>query len=342
MPDALSKTIPMWCCVLNRALFPDEPAFHALYTPPRVVPETEHAQIGARIDDHVRSFLDLDLDLMSLRKQIEKPLRPIWVTPGSDMNGDLSSLANYHPIICCTASRRVSGPEVSEGGYIQGSGDDTENWAHGLTPAAFWSHTELLLSTPESQLPETIARLTLTMAQAKTLSHGATVIPPTQTLFLCTLKDLATMQTDTNTITIALLPTLTDVSQWQTPSETKLEIGLGPHKIGSRELRTALPMITSFVFGHLFTERESSDVPKVVVACDNGRDHSVGVLLALSCLYFDTDGSIAAPVVSDAGRTIDKLFIRRRLGWITGAVSTANPSGATLTSVNSYLMARPK
>jgi tRNA A64-2'-O-ribosylphosphate transferase len=56
MPDALSKTIPIWCCVINRAVFgaADE---HALYTPPQGVSKSEHAQIESRIDGCVQQFL---------------------------------------------------------------------------------------------------------------------------------------------------------------------------------------------------------------------------------------------------------------------------------------------
>jgi tRNA A64-2'-O-ribosylphosphate transferase len=56
MPDALSKTIPIWCCVLNRALFGGEGVKHELYTPPHAVSESEHAQIENRIDGLVRQF----------------------------------------------------------------------------------------------------------------------------------------------------------------------------------------------------------------------------------------------------------------------------------------------
>jgi tRNA A64-2'-O-ribosylphosphate transferase len=56
MPDALSKTIPIWCCVINRALFTTE-GEHAMYTPPQAVSSSEHAQISSRIDGFVQEFL---------------------------------------------------------------------------------------------------------------------------------------------------------------------------------------------------------------------------------------------------------------------------------------------
>jgi tRNA A64-2'-O-ribosylphosphate transferase len=61
MPDALSKTIPTWCCVINRAVFGNEAKNMeeqmGLFTPPHAVGESEHAQMEKRIDGFVRQFL---------------------------------------------------------------------------------------------------------------------------------------------------------------------------------------------------------------------------------------------------------------------------------------------
>jgi tRNA A64-2'-O-ribosylphosphate transferase len=56
MPDALSKTIPIWCCVMNRTLFGTK-GEHAMYTPPQAVSSSEHAQISSKIDGFVQQFL---------------------------------------------------------------------------------------------------------------------------------------------------------------------------------------------------------------------------------------------------------------------------------------------
>jgi tRNA A64-2'-O-ribosylphosphate transferase len=50
MPDALSKTVPTWCAVMNRLLFPELSAGHLLRTPEEAVGRSEHAQIEARLD----------------------------------------------------------------------------------------------------------------------------------------------------------------------------------------------------------------------------------------------------------------------------------------------------
>lgn len=69
MPDALSKTIPIWCAVVNRAVkirrrrwlsgassksaetLAEEEWDGALYTPPGVVSAQEHRQIEERLEN---------------------------------------------------------------------------------------------------------------------------------------------------------------------------------------------------------------------------------------------------------------------------------------------------
>lgn len=54
MPDALSKTVPIWCCVVNRAIMLRNPSLcldTTLYTPPAVVSRQEHAHIEHCLDE---------------------------------------------------------------------------------------------------------------------------------------------------------------------------------------------------------------------------------------------------------------------------------------------------
>ncbi|KAI1503630.1 tRNA A64-2'-O-ribosylphosphate transferase [Biscogniauxia marginata] len=249
MPDALSKTLPVWCCVLNRVLFPELLAaegggeegdgdgvegegegeerggsgsagagagyYHALYTPPQAVSRSEHAQIEARIPAHVASLRALAgaIDFGALRRQVRKPLRPIWVTPesylppppppsendsssssssgggggggGDDSNSNSNGsavevFADFHPVICCTASRREAAASSSghAGGYVQGAADDTENWALGLTPDLFWERADELAGLPEAELPGRVREL-VAAAAASTTTATATATAAT-------------------------------------------------------------------------------------------------------------------------------------------------------------------
>jgi tRNA A64-2'-O-ribosylphosphate transferase len=347
MPDALSKTVPIWCAVVNRALFPDRPECHDLFTPPQAVAPSEHAQVSARLGDFYRSLLALGLDLPALRRLLAKPVRPVWVTPRSPLAPVRVMFEDYHPVVCCTASRRVAAAEVSESGYVQGSGDDTENWAHGLTPPVFWANSDLLLSTPESELPALIEELVARSALVACSSETSVLAPiaPTSCLYITSLAALLPQPLELRRLVISLTPNVTDPSTWQT-NPRELSVGIGPHKLGSRNLRTALPAIVDFVDKSITPAPpeggEAHRMP-IFVACATGKDYSVGVALALLCVFFDDKGNFSSRLGVDVleAKNIDKLFIRRRLGWIVTAMPDANPSRPTLQSINSYLMEKP-
>ncbi|KIL55877.1 hypothetical protein M378DRAFT_173213 [Amanita muscaria Koide BX008] len=55
MPDAFSKTVPIWCAVINRAVCQEWDT--RLYTPPGSVSVQEHYQIEKRIDGWVGSLV---------------------------------------------------------------------------------------------------------------------------------------------------------------------------------------------------------------------------------------------------------------------------------------------
>lgn len=60
MPDALSKTIPFWCCVINKIVFGAEMKGSEalnLFTPPAAVSESENTQMERRVDGFVKQFL---------------------------------------------------------------------------------------------------------------------------------------------------------------------------------------------------------------------------------------------------------------------------------------------
>ncbi|KFX88412.1 hypothetical protein V490_07665 [Pseudogymnoascus sp. VKM F-3557] len=338
MPDALSKTIPIWCSIINRSLFPTKPEYHKLYTPPQAVSDSENTQITARLDDFAASFASLGIDIKALREHISKPIRPLWVTPESALPAEEQVFSDYHPVICCTASRRVAGGEVSEGGYIQGSGDDTENWAHGLTPAVFWPNSELLLSTPESDLPGLITELVSSFSNANTGKPSPTLLPPTSSLYVTSSASLAAQAAGDGDIIITVCSEITSHVSWQ-KDKHNLEIGIGSGKIGSRNLRSALPQTIDFVKKSLLVVSAETKSPRIVAACPDAKDLSIGVALAVLCILYDDNGDLLE--LGQENTDIDKAFIRRRLGWIMTAMPDSNPSRSTLQSVNSYLMGRP-
>jgi tRNA A64-2'-O-ribosylphosphate transferase len=63
IPDALSKTIPIWCAVINRAVARrfsdalDSNWDNALYTPPGAVSSQEHHQIESLLDNWAEALV---------------------------------------------------------------------------------------------------------------------------------------------------------------------------------------------------------------------------------------------------------------------------------------------
>ncbi|KAI1753410.1 initiator tRNA phosphoribosyl transferase [Xylaria castorea] len=338
MPDALSKTIPIWCCVLNRVLFPEASGLHQLHTPPNVVSRSEHSQAEARIPEHVVSLRALDIDVATLRQHISKPLRPIWMTHESQLVPTQHIFDDYHPVICCTSSRRVPGGEMSEGGYIQGAGDDTENWSLGLTAPIFWSNVATLLATPESDLPDLVRSL---VADQTAGSESSTPVQVAPYLYVGQLPASAQ---HAQTCTITFIPKTTDQSSWIKRPDL-MEVGIGKQKLASRSLRVALTPICNFVDAYLKEDVRGSEnntlatttatQKRIVIACETGKDLSIGVALALVCQFFDGEGNYK-PRTPDL--VINKSLIKTKLGRIMMAFPEANPSRATLQSVNSYLM----
>ncbi|KAK4452277.1 putative tRNA A64-2'-O-ribosylphosphate transferase [Podospora aff. communis PSN243] len=333
MPDALSKTIPIWCCVLNRALFPDNPTSHTLFVPPNAVSDSEKSQMEARIPEFLDSFKSLNINLKPLKQHLQKPLRPLWITQENLISADpVQQVAQgSHPVVCCTSSRRVAGTEISEGGYIQGAGDDTENWALGLTAPIFWRHRERLLSAPEAELPELIQSLLESPDPGGEATSESINVAP----HLC-VGSLSALESSlaSGACVLTLGSKATEPDTWMR-SASRMDVGLGKSKAASRNLRQALPVVCDFVYKYVARPSEPLPDKRVVVLCETGKDLSVGVALALYCWIFDASGNIWP----EGGRDeFSKTSIRVRLGQIMTTMPNANPSRATLQSVNSWLM----
>ncbi|KAI0262236.1 tRNA A64-2'-O-ribosylphosphate transferase [Gloeopeniophorella convolvens] len=218
LPDALSKTVPIWCAVVNRALrlrgfVPSDNATKEtedpwdaaaeLHTPPDTVSAHEHAQIATRLDGWAANLAGSSYTL----PELSRPLRPLWITPASAQFPQVPPDAPFLPIICVSASRVVDaegGVDTSPGrraggfAYVQGSGDDHELWGQSLTPELFWKHHAELLACSRSDLEALVARI-VTAAQDTEQRGGSQAewnAPPTPvarvggTIQLCALADL--------------------------------------------------------------------------------------------------------------------------------------------------------
>ena len=158
MPDSFSKTVPIWCAVINRALklrslAPSRTACTQewdtqLHTAPQSVSKSEHSQIEEKLDAWAKALAvscffivntgclffiftyvqDSSYELPCLMK----PIRPIWITPATTSFPELGPQLPFYPVICVSASKLVEeGLDRRREGYsyVQGSGDDHEHWS---------------------------------------------------------------------------------------------------------------------------------------------------------------------------------------------------------------------
>jgi len=150
-PDSLSKTIPIWCAVINLALQLHRECREAacaadvegMLCLPDWLPKSERDQIARGVPAWVAHLLASSVDLTPLSALLQRPLRPVWVC--RDEEGLLDDVCtvpeNGLPIVCLSVSKTHKSP-----GYVQGAGDDEEAWSKGLTPHMFWAHCDALMS----------------------------------------------------------------------------------------------------------------------------------------------------------------------------------------------------
>lgn len=304
----------------------------------------------ARLEQFEQALSALDLDLFSLRRKLRKPIQLEWITPGSfPIHREQKTLdSDYNLLVCCTASHRedsING--FANGTYIQGAGDDSEGWmsGSGLTPELFWQHSKELLAMEDadieafmaaiSSLPTPIDTSAVSILPGKFVAVGSlssateAILRRTHCLVTCLAKRRFEIEEPERSDSIC--PTL--------------ELVCGSGKLGSRALRTQLPLLLPFLDEALARHTSSKEF-RILVTCATGRDLSVGVALAILCLYADRNGALRSKGISQAAVTtvsagdpsIDKGLIKQRLAWIMSSKSEAHPSGATLQAINAFLM----
>ena len=272
----------------------------------------------------------LGLDLVKLRNVLGKPIKVEFVSRKTSVI-KMERSAKHHLLICCSASRHEHGDGDD---YVQGAGDDTENWAHGLTAALFWSYKDLLLEeTNEEDLQRLIEGL---LTETRPDSSGSVARIHLQdnptNLFLGTPSGLTDLNMEICDAVIWCEQQTPDNSRavQLTPKLPILELNCRSGKLGGKSLRDKLPVVEIFLEKLL----EKTCNPHVLIVCSKGSDLSVGVALAILCRFANDSGVLTLERRQD----LDKRFIRQQLAYIIQSVTGANPSRATLQSVNAYLI----
>ncbi|KAK0336592.1 tRNA A64-2'-O-ribosylphosphate transferase [Friedmanniomyces endolithicus] len=322
-------TIPMWIAVLNRLLFPQEPEYHRLRTPPDVVSLSEHAQIESRIPEFVSSLRDLDLDVGKLRSTIAAPMLPIWITPGYALNhSSITGTPDLSLVVLAIASNCMSGESHSVSNYVQGAADDSESWALGLGPALFWANNALLMTAPESELPALIEEIVAESVKVTSM-RLPTQVKPAASLWIANNASAEKVYADFD---IVICCSVTVNAMLTTVLKTSyVHLACSNGKNGSRQLRTELPKLRLLA-------SKISQSSRILVTCETGKDLAVGVALAILCTLYSSDGRLRLGSTDEVPDFVSKPLIKHRLSWIMVCMPDAAPSRATLQSVNAYLM----
>ncbi|KAJ9121458.1 hypothetical protein QFC22_002074 [Naganishia vaughanmartiniae] len=271
MPDALSKTIPVWCAVINRAIakrrcsnatHPQQEEWDsALYCPPNIVSPTEKSQIEAKIDGWADQLLN----------------HPAV----SSNDASTSPPPPFIPIVCLSASTFIEhgGPEPmrSRTGlgfeYIQGSGDDEDLWAHGLKPRVFQQNQELLLSTLQHDFAGVVDQLKTTVEDTATPLNSAnlatlTEVPVGSGLFL----GVANSSPQPGSLTIQLTRKTQDEFPDLATSAMRRFFRIPRSKKGEIQFVTSVLPACAEAAINAF----NSTAPRICVVDDDGKDTSVG------------------------------------------------------------------
>lgn len=175
-PDSMSKTIPIWTCVLNRAIrnhlsktndvsplnegetrqvSVDWDCYLHL---PLWVSKTERDKVENRLEEWTQQLDASGADIASLAACLKKPLRPLWISQKTviwlNEVPDHDSW-DFTPIILVSASSSTGFTHIRttsehSWNYIAGAGDDEESWARGLSPNLFWNNAhDIIESGPD-------------------------------------------------------------------------------------------------------------------------------------------------------------------------------------------------
>lgn len=338
MPDALTKTIPIWCAVLNYIKFEGEVIDSDMEVlledhwvkVPSIIPESEKFEIIKKIPGFVDEVKRLNL-FTKESLGFSKPLIPYWVYPGKTT---IPEHTNHHQIICLTtSSSKLStvtlrdDDEIVTWPYIQGAADDHELWVTPdicdgkLDAKMFWKFLpsvidNTFISISNEQLISQLNNLYETNKTTQISKIELIPIKNTGIYFGMIESDMKfNLDVDIDNLVLLSTKTISDIPKPISLHHYKIEL----NKKGSKQLREIIPKLIPLLN------------TKTAILCDTGKDLSVAIVLILLCQNFTIE---MQPIENQKP---NKDLIKQFLNEINH-IKPVNPSRNTLQSVNSYLM----
>ncbi|KAH6568254.1 hypothetical protein BASA62_005565 [Batrachochytrium salamandrivorans] len=329
-PDSLAKTVPLWCSVINYALAllrdksthtdvsEKEGLNHTVNQTrllkvdlhcPSSVSLSEQARMRDLVEGFANKLLASCIDLTEIAGLLEKPLRPIWVTPGA--------------------------------------ADDSEMWAPGLTSSLFWAHLHSFhLSDTTPQQCEQDVRLILDQHQS---GEYQGVVRPSNSAGAHFFDWIGDTGIAVGSFHAAEPPmcwdhfdviincgarefTANNAYTDATKGRRYLYLDIPEGKKGQNKLFECIPKALKYIEGDIMCPGR-----RILIHCTQGKDRSVGICLALLLEYTNVNPELTPNGHSIRGK-LCKESIRDRLLFIQRFRKVASPSRATLKKVNLYFL----
>eukprot|EP01113_Clastostelium_recurvatum_P049602 TRINITY_DN9216_c1_g1_i2.p1 TRINITY_DN9216_c1_g1~~TRINITY_DN9216_c1_g1_i2.p1 ORF type:complete len:415 (+),score=99.30 TRINITY_DN9216_c1_g1_i2:280-1524(+) len=370
-PDSFSRTIPIWCATINKTVYnfrtrsniPCEDWDLAVHTPPQTVSPTELHQIEALVEGFVAALESSGVDIVALSRDLDKPLRPIWMHQDSLIWSNCIPRPSELPfvsVICLSASR-VCGASDIETDYVQGAGDDEECWARSLTPELFWAYRGLIMEggegSPEGGIEARVdqvvrdARMSTVNiaagaeagagdasgASAPWVRLGSTCIYLAQGFPTGPGGDVAATLWSTFSGVLncsGLVYEGIDPTGEMAQAGRYLHLRVSATKIAKYELESILALAEAFVLEHVLARGGT-----VLVHSVAGYDVPVCIAQAVITKYMNEGGSLCDTTQSDP---VDKEDIRRAHVFVEGHLPQCLPPRDLRGAVNRYLMTPPE
>ncbi len=193
-PDSLRTTIPVWIAVLNRLVLNE----HTIELP-SFMHESMQEDIRSSIDRIITSIpSDIkSIIITTLCEVLTRPMVPIWVSISDDgsiewhgnyvdqylqYTGDGTTLP-FFPVLLYSVSRltcsELEHREHHSWHYIQGAGDDEENWCfNGFNSTIFWKYQEEILANNDNIVVESVIQDILTRERTTTTEEDIPSLLP--------------------------------------------------------------------------------------------------------------------------------------------------------------------
>ncbi|CCG82858.1 Initiator methionine tRNA 2'-O-ribosyl phosphate transferase [Taphrina deformans PYCC 5710] len=299
----------------------------ALHTPLQMVSKVEKHQITAQLQSWVHSLLATGVD-RDILAQLNKPLRPIWITPESSLSYDYNRFedADFYPLILVTASRCVpDGVERQRGFvYVQGAADDEEMWSGGLKPESFWAAPEQYLHFDPASFGQSSLKLRNISEDAnktRDIESDRIIRVRRTSIYLSNQVRVQDLQ-HYNIIDLSLIAQLNA----ERPRYRHFPIEDGKRGISG--------LCKAFAAMENEVDIEESEQLRLLITDDqNCQTKAAVIALLILALYYDAEDTI-----QKRGTRINKDIVKNRLVTLVNCRPGLNPSRAALKSLNEYLM----